>query len=553
MAAQSINPRVVGAALDNSTGSFLDANGGLGSVQYGLNVHADSLGMNGQGATAQFASLVNTASADTATFHNYATGGDNAADMSYRVFLDENPGDTGDPAGIIQIGTNNAKLGSITTADQQNYQEQLAAASTWFAMSSSDKILAGNGLVTATGTWAADTTFATANALQSTTNGNTLSLTNIVGMNGVFYVWFSTSNSSGGLFQVSVDGTTATNTWTGSTTVSNVFSTFTGPANVSGLHIPQVARYVTTPGQHTITLTDISATNAANTVDVIGFGFPRSLRYRPATGPKVAIGGTPYQAANAQATYTATYDLWNREVAMQDIADGLNTPFVNIRAALDYNCDFLYPSAIRNCPATLSGGPPYHWNQAAAYRVAAMYEAALSLNAPAFSGMLNSNLGMNGTALVIFGASNTDTIGLTNNGTVIAANNTSAAIPALVALQQNASAVADTFRCQNSVGVVCGFTIQGLPYGKIGTAIASAATIAPVSQLTHITGTTQITTITPPTGCTTSGFGCLITLMPDGLWSTGTSGNIALASTAVVSKALIMTYDPATSKWYPSY
>ena len=39
----------------------------------------------------------------------------------------------------------------------------------------------------------------------------------------------------------------------------------------------------------------------------------------------------------------------------------------------------------------------------------------------------------------------------------------------------------------------------------------------------------------------------------NGIFTITTAGNIALASTAVVGKALIMTYDNTTSKWYPSY
>jgi hypothetical protein len=42
-------------------------------------------------------------------------------------------------------------------------------------------------------------------------------------------------------------------------------------------------------------------------------------------------------------------------------------------------------------------------------------------------------------------------------------------------------------------------------------------------------------------------------LIPSGLWATTTAGNIAIVSTAVVSKALIMTYVANTAKWYPSY
>jgi hypothetical protein len=39
------------------------------------------------------------------------------------------------------------------------------------------------------------------------------------------------------------------------------------------------------------------------------------------------------------------------------------------------------------------------------------------------------------------------------------------------------------------------------------------------------------------------------------VFSTTTTGgsNIAITSTTVVNRALIMTYDPITNKWYPSY
>jgi len=80
--------------------------------------------------------------------------------------------------------------------------------------------------------------------------------------------------------------------------------------------------------------------------------------------------------------------------------------------------------------------------------------------------------------------------------------------------------------------------------------IASAATIQPLAPITFISGTTTINTITVPAEFVGGG---QITLIPTGLWSTGTSGNIAIATTGVVSKALILTYDATTAKWYPSY
>jgi hydroxyethylthiazole kinase-like sugar kinase family protein len=80
--------------------------------------------------------------------------------------------------------------------------------------------------------------------------------------------------------------------------------------------------------------------------------------------------------------------------------------------------------------------------------------------------------------------------------------------------------------------------------------IASATTIQPRTPVVFVSGTTDVVTINPPVEMVGGG---QITIIPTGLWSTTTAGNIALATTAVVSKALIMTYDKATDKWYPSY
>ena len=88
---------------------------------------------------------------------------------------------------------------------------------------------------------------------------------------------------------------------------------------------------------------------------------------------------------------------------------------------------------------------------------------------------------------------------------------------------------------------------------NVGRAIVSAATIAPTAPLTHVTGTAQINTIAVPVQFAQSGFGGCLRFIPDGAFTTGTSGNIAIASTAVVSRTLEMCYDNAMAKWYPSY
>lgn len=80
--------------------------------------------------------------------------------------------------------------------------------------------------------------------------------------------------------------------------------------------------------------------------------------------------------------------------------------------------------------------------------------------------------------------------------------------------------------------------------------LASATTIQPVAPISFVSGTTNVVNITVPGSFVGGG---QITLIPTAIWATTTAGNIALATTAVVGKALIMTYDATTAKFYPSY
>lgn len=81
--------------------------------------------------------------------------------------------------------------------------------------------------------------------------------------------------------------------------------------------------------------------------------------------------------------------------------------------------------------------------------------------------------------------------------------------------------------------------------------MAAAATIAPTTLVTFLTGTTSVVTITPPV----TGTHVLILVSTDSgtTNATTTAGNIKIVSTFVQNKALFMTYDPVGGKYYPSY
>jgi len=81
-------------------------------------------------------------------------------------------------------------------------------------------------------------------------------------------------------------------------------------------------------------------------------------------------------------------------------------------------------------------------------------------------------------------------------------------------------------------------------------AVASAAgAITPSGPLFHVTGTAAVTGFTIPVGFSGGSF----TIIPDGVFTWTTAGNIGLAGTAVVSRSLTFTWDSNAGKFYPSY
>lgn len=82
-----------------------------------------------------------------------------------------------------------------------------------------------------------------------------------------------------------------------------------------------------------------------------------------------------------------------------------------------------------------------------------------------------------------------------------------------------------------------------------GSDVASADEITATGKVFRVTGTAEINTINRPVGFAVG----TITIIPTGAFTLGTSGNIAVASTAVPNKPLHLTWSSGANKWYPSY
>jgi hypothetical protein len=104
-----------------------------------------------------------------------------------------------------------------------------------------------------------------------------------------------------------------------------------------------------------------------------------------------------------------------------------------------------------------------------------------------------------------------------------------------------------------------GFNNPLVPVGAITTTSLAlvAGTNTPTGPLFHTTTTNAVVTWTAPVGCNataaTASSGCSFTIIPDAICTWTAAGNIAIAGSCVVNKALTFTWDAQNQKWVPSY
>ncbi len=89
-------------------------------------------------------------------------------------------------------------------------------------------------------------------------------------------------------------------------------------------------------------------------------------------------------------------------------------------------------------------------------------------------------------------------------------------------------------------------TVQGKQNSSPKT-VASAATVAPTTQLTFVTGTTAIATVTPPVEGTHVLTFIFTTTTPTAFTTTG---NMKAVSTPTQNIPVLLIYDPIAGKYY---
>jgi lysophospholipase L1-like esterase len=337
--------------------SSLTALNTVSSAQFGLQTYGDSI-TAGVGATSTttlgYSYLMNTDFAVNAfsPFTQMAVSGYYASDTNSAIFTNLNPAESGNPIVTLMVGTNDVLTG-FSAGYKVTYTQLLLAQAARASISNTNTVAGSNAIFTQAGSWANDTTFANLTGIKSSTNASTAS-GSIIALKGVLYVYYGLFATSGGTFTVSIDGVVATDTVTGNTTLTSqpgtAYSTTAGITEAVGL-----ARYVVTPGTHTVLVTVTSATNAANPVTFFGAGIPPLTKSRGTTAAKIFLAGIPYQNNDASSATTAAVNATNLSVATTLSGDGLNVVWVDVRKYINSTLD-MTGTITQNCPASTSVG-----------------------------------------------------------------------------------------------------------------------------------------------------------------------------------------------------
>jgi hypothetical protein len=295
------------------------------------------------------------------------------------------------------------------------------------------------------------------------------------------------------------------------------------------------------------------------------------------SGLQIAIGSLYESNSNVAVGYQS---LSYAKAALGNVAVGLNS----MNAA--ENCEFnvmvgAYSGAALNTSTysvgighsalrftttgssnTALGGFALYTNTTGSTNTAISYGTLQQLT----TGSSNTAVGYN--ALKNIGSNSNNTALGYNAGTTIADGATGATVDNSIYLGYSTKASANGVTNEivigyNTTGIGSNTTVLGnsstlvtkvfgvKANGEAAPTLSNPGSISPTTSVVFVPGGNPLSTITPPAGFANTGG--QITIIPTGVFTTTTAGNIALSSTTVVNKALIMTYDAGTAKWYPSY
>jgi hypothetical protein len=246
----------------------------------------------------------------------------------------ENPQDTNNPIYVTLLGTNDANTAEGTAVYTGCYESMLA----WLGTPKSHKVFAQNSGRMKSGSWSNDNTTAQPRvAMVSTTSGNSIACTIIVGQSGVLYGWYYQCNPLGGgctpiSMTYAIDGGSPTTIGNTNANNSNTFVI----VKATGL----------SPSSHTVTWTLGGNGNAT----IAGVGTPFGTACC-----RILVEGIPHKYVNGTTcnndAVTGTYDAAVQALIGTLQLEGLAVTYAPVRLYLNDTTDMqdgadcLHPNA----------------------------------------------------------------------------------------------------------------------------------------------------------------------------------------------------------------
>jgi hypothetical protein len=473
---------------------------------------------------------------------------------------------------ILESGENNAVASA--GADSIAAQNMYMAMDAYAGLPQQDRILATGA--TATGTWtqfgnilAMPNVVIPGKGLESTTSGSTLTFNipsttaNKVGL------FFEVEAGTAGTFTLSIDGTLATDNCSSTTT----FSTTQCGGYDGGLGYYREEFSVTPNVTHTVVVT----TTNSGTVPILGVDWNA-----PATNMNVVLHAgvlnswAPFAQLNVVAqsvvnTLSADglsifyVDTVNGNPGVNDTTDISSTPTILCPASQipphPNNCGHLhYFQTIINTMIANNVSLGEYSQTGTQFVNAGVVNSPVTINAP---NSVNNNWnasqtiphedftlagshGFVGTAIYQDASS-----GNPWSGDFIEALAINLGVPTSTQMDCFSSGFTNPGNntlTSNFCSDLLGNTSQRGAHSSLNGTLASAATIAPVTRITTISGTASISTITPPVNFTSTFGGCL-QFLASGAWTTASGGNITTPLTAAATVGNIYTACYVGSGW----
>lgn len=402
-------------SIDTQTGAFTFGGTGVshvgtaytfsggGGVNYsnygGINVFGDSIsqGTGSSNFMGQGLSATGYAQMLIADFggngQDFGLGGDQAADMSMKVYANANPTVSTNFITALQIGTNDAVHYGLDANKENIFTRAVEASAAWPLISDANKFYTNDtNYCTQAGTWGVDAG-AARGAISSSTNASSLTcnVTVPTGSSAIYYGYAACDSWSPGQASILIDGSSPSNDAT-------VLSYGQGGASISTANGATcsmfLARYPVSTGSHTFKIT---VSSASGFVEPRWIGTPVIDTTSPAA-PIGYVSGVPWTQGGTTSDVYATYDgLVSSAISTMhgdglpayfvDIRNGTNTHNSNTTTPLNNSTD--YAGGVEgnvDCPASaflpLHPNSSIYWSRSCGHgHIAANFETAIGIKA----------------------------------------------------------------------------------------------------------------------------------------------------------------------------